>query len=219
MTKAKGPPIMSLVKDQQADPFQFLGGSIVGAWNDTLLNQTMMSVWARNSPPETQNKHFDATLAAMAGMEPKDELEAMMNAQLVAAHNATMEFYRRASQTDQSFEGTCAALNQATKLSRNFARLVEVRDKHRGKGQQKVTVEHVHVHAGGQAVVGVVEHAGGGGQNKLEEQPHAQHVTYAFEPAVWCEDAGRNALPIPSDGEWSMPNAWREITGGTEEEF
>jgi hypothetical protein len=31
-------------------------------------------------------------------------------------------------------------------------------NRHRGKGgQQKVTVEHVHVHAGGQAVVGVVE--------------------------------------------------------------
>ncbi|WP_169795959.1 hypothetical protein [Pseudoponticoccus marisrubri] len=127
MTKMKDPSIMSLVKDQKVDPFQFLGGSIVGAWNETLLNQTMMSVWARNSPPETQDQHFDATLAAMAGMEPRDELEAMMNAQLIASHNATMEFYRRANQTGQNFEGACAALNQATKLSRNFARLVEVR--------------------------------------------------------------------------------------------
>ena len=33
-------------------------------------------------------------------------------------------------------------------------------DKHRGKGQQKVTVEHVYVHAGGQAVVGMVETQG-----------------------------------------------------------
>ena len=33
---------------------------------------------------------------------------------------------------------------------------METLDKHRGKGQQKVTVEHVHVEAGGQAVVGNV---------------------------------------------------------------
>jgi hypothetical protein len=33
----------------------------------------------------------------------------------------------------------------------------EALNRHRGKGQQKVTVEHVHVHAGGQAVVGMVE--------------------------------------------------------------
>ncbi len=46
---------------------------------------------------------------------------------------------------EQTFEGRRANLNQGNKLS------------HRGKGQQKVTVEHVHVHSGGQAVVGVVE--------------------------------------------------------------
>jgi hypothetical protein len=33
-----------------------------------------------------------------------------------------------------------------------------------GQGQQKVTVEHVHVHEGGQAIVGMVE--GGGGSSK-----------------------------------------------------
>ena len=37
--------------------------------------------------------------------------------------------------------------------------------RHRGKGQQKVTVEHVHVNAGGQAIVGAVA-AGGGATRK-----------------------------------------------------
>ena len=39
-------------------------------------------------------------------------------------------------------------------------------NRHRGKGQQKVTVEHVHVHQGGQAIVGHVEHKREGGQEK-----------------------------------------------------
>ena len=34
---------------------------------------------------------------------------------------------------------------------------IETLNRHRGKGQQKVTVEHVHVHQGGQAIVGNVE--------------------------------------------------------------
>jgi hypothetical protein len=34
-------------------------------------------------------------------------------------------------------------------------------NRHRGKGQQKVTVEHVHVHEGGGAIVGNVESRGG----------------------------------------------------------
>ena len=42
-----------------------------------------------------------------------------------------------------------------------YADLMLALDKHRGKGQQRVTVEHVHVHEGGQAIVGNVE-AGGG---------------------------------------------------------
>jgi hypothetical protein len=42
--------------------------------------------------------------------------------------------------------------------------LIEALNRHRGKeGQQKVTVEHVDVHAGGQEVVDVVEAPGGRG--------------------------------------------------------
>jgi hypothetical protein len=37
---------------------------------------------------------------------------------------------------------------------------------YRGKGQQKVTVEHVHVHSGGQAIVGAVQ--GGWGVITIE---------------------------------------------------
>jgi len=35
-------------------------------------------------------------------------------------------------------------------------RTLEALQRYRGKGQQKVTVEHVHVNAGGQAIVGTV---------------------------------------------------------------
>ena len=51
-------------------------------------------------------------------------------------------------------------LTQATKLTRLHADLILALDKHRGKGQQIVRVEHVHVHQGGQAIVGNVQ-AGG----------------------------------------------------------
>jgi hypothetical protein len=38
--------------------------------------------------------------------------------------------------------------------------LLDTLNRHRGKGQQKVTVEHVHVHKGGQAIVGNIEAQG-----------------------------------------------------------
>ena len=90
-----------------------------------------------------------------------------MAAQLIAAHNAAMECYRRAMIGEQTFEGRRENLNQANKLSRTWAMLLEALNRHRGKGQQKVTVEHVHVHAGGQAVVGVVETTGGWGSQQI----------------------------------------------------
>src|SRR4051812_35812078 len=97
----------------------------------------------------------------------------MMAAQLIAAHNAVMESYRRAMIPDQPFESWREALNQANKLSRSYAALLEALNRHRGKGQQKVTVEHVHVHEGGQAIVGAVE-AGGGASAKTRNQPRAK---------------------------------------------
>jgi len=43
--------------------------------------------------------------------------------------------------------------NLAVKLLRIFTSQMEALQRYRGKGQQKVTVEHVHVNAGAQAIV------------------------------------------------------------------
>lgn len=51
--------------------------------------------------------------------------------------------------------------------TRTFAALLEALNRHRGKSsEQKVTVEQVHLHAGGQAIVGTVEAPGGRGRGK-----------------------------------------------------
>jgi hypothetical protein len=99
----------------------------------------------------------------------KDELEGLMAAQLVVADNAAMECCRRAMIGEQTESYRESA--QVNKLSRTFATLLEALNRRRGKGEQKVTVEHVRVHSGGQAVVGPAESAGGGDRTKLEDQP------------------------------------------------
>src|ERR1700688_3530394 len=121
----------------------------------------------------------------------------MLASQLLASHNAAMECYRRAMLPEQTFEGRRENLSQANKLSRTHATLLEALNRHRGKGQQRVTVEHVHVHEGGQAIVGNVE--GGGVQTKSENQPHA--LGYAPGQTLRSESAERQAVPIPRDGQ------------------
>jgi hypothetical protein len=68
------------------------------------------------------------------------------------------------------------AIVRMVKLLRTYTMQVEALQRYRGKGQQKVTVEHVHVHSGGQAIVGAVK--GGGVQSKSEDQPIATALTY-----------------------------------------
>ena len=67
------------------------------------LTQTPTAAWwtissptLKGSSPEDRNKQFTATVAALIVIALKDELEGMMSAQLLAAHNAAMECYRRA---------------------------------------------------------------------------------------------------------------------------
>jgi hypothetical protein len=193
-----------------------VGGSPSDDWNNVLANQTVQALWLTNSDPETANRRRSATIAALVGIGPKDELEGMMAAQLIAAHNAAMECYRRGMISEQTLEGRRENLAQANKLSRTFATLLETLDRHRGKGQQKVTVEHVHVYQGGQAVVGVVT-PGGGDRERLEEQPRAKEIDHAPKPAVWSADKARQPVPITGDDERPLPDARRNVarrTGG-----
>ena len=211
-------PEIPIGKDSnvQTGRLKAMGGSQSDQWNETLAGQAVLSLWTKNSDSETSDKQLEGVLAALQGIGPKDELEGMMAAQLIAAHNATMECLRRAMIGEQTFEGRSENLSQANKLSRTFATLIEALNRYRGKGQQKVIVEHVHVHAGGQAVVGMVAapgKPGGGDANKFEEQPHAKQIAHAPEPAMPRPDPEPDVLPVTSNGKRALSDARRQGTG------
>jgi hypothetical protein len=150
------------------------------------------------------------------GIKPGDELEGMIAAQLIACHNASMECYRRAMIPDQSFEWWRENLNQANKLSRTYTTLLEGLNRHRGKGQQKVTVEHIHIHDGGQAIVGTVEAPGGGDTTKTKDQPHA--LGYAPGTKMPSTDTPPVPLPVACDEKRPLPDARRKVARPAEGE-
>ena len=108
------------------------------------------------------------TLSILGGIQPQDEIEGMLAVQMIGVHNLAMESLKRAMLGGQSFEGKQVNINQATKMLRTFTAQMEALKKYRTGGQQKMTVEHVHVNEGGQAIVGTVIQ-GGGEKNKNEE--------------------------------------------------
>ena len=182
-----------------------IGGSRSDDWNNRIANDTAEVLWLKYSDEETKTRQITAAVAGLIGIGPKDELEGMMAAQLIAAHSASMECFRRAMIGDQTFAGRSENLSQANKLSRTFAMLIDALNRHRGKGQQKVTVEHVHVHAGGQAIVGAVGTPGGGIGPESEEQPHAKQIAHAPEQAMRCEDEEREAVPVGGNEQRALP--------------
>ena len=112
----------------------------------------------------------NAVVAALHGIRPQNELEGLLAVQMVACHNMALECANRAMLPDQTSDGVYTNVNRVTKLMRTFTAQVEALQKLRGKtSQQKVTVEHVHVNKGGQAIVGAVnqrQSRGGGGEDQ-----------------------------------------------------
>jgi len=109
---------------------------------------------------DVDERDLNFMLAVVAGIEPRDQIEGMLAAQMAAIHMATMTFARQLAHVD-NLPRQDSAERAFNKLARTFTTQMEALNRYRSKGQQKMTVEHVHVHDGGQAIVGSVQ--GGGG--------------------------------------------------------
>src|SRR6202045_871356 len=215
-----GDKATAVVADDWKETLKRVGGSQSDDWNHVLHNQAIQSLWIKQSDNEVRARQYNAAITGLIGIAPQDEIEGMIAAQLIAAHNATMECYRRAMIDEQTLEGRRDNLSQANKLSRTYAVLLDALNRYRGKeGQQKVTVEHVDVHAGGQAVVGLVESPRGGinrNQRINSVQLRAKQIAHAPQPAVWSADKERQPLPVSGDAERPLPDARRDVPGRPE---
>jgi hypothetical protein len=79
---------------------------------------------------------------------------------MFGVHEAALSLLQRATLREQTVEGVQAAVLLSTRLMRLFNEQVELMSKLKGKpSRQRVTVEHVHVYQGGQAIVGAVSAA------------------------------------------------------------
>ena len=148
------------------------------------LNEIASLLWFPEGLDEAaKNARIIKAVDLFESIKPADGIEAMLAVQMVGAHSAAMECLRRAMGPGQTFEGRASNLGHAQKMMSLYARQLAALDKHRGKGEQKVTVKHVHVASGGQAIVGNVE-AGTAG----EPQPG---------PAASSQPASLEAPSVP----------------------
>lgn len=119
---------------------------------NSLLGQ-LINAGSRGQDVDEKGTNF--MLSVVKGIGPRDQMEAMLAAQMAAVHIATMTFARRLAHVD-NIPQQDSAERAFNKLARTFTIQMEALKRYRTGGEQKVTVQHVTVSEGGQAIVGNV---------------------------------------------------------------
>jgi hypothetical protein len=70
---------------QERGTLKWIGGSQSDDWNNRIANDTVSALWVKNSDDKARDRQFSAAIAGLVGINPEDELEGMMAAQLIAA--------------------------------------------------------------------------------------------------------------------------------------
>jgi hypothetical protein len=180
----KGPPRLKVQMHQgvartKVDHPEEIVGTLalmqgIGTTDSEFYNGLIGQLINASREKEASEAGTNFMLSVIKGIEPRDQIEAMLAAQMAAVHMATMTFARRLAHIENIPQQDSAS-NAFNKLARTFAAQVEALKRYRSGGEQKMTVQHVHVAEGGQAIVGNVNASteGVGARKKSEDQPHA----------------------------------------------
>lgn len=130
---------------------------MLGGFLSQIINSTASDV----GRPDEQSYRY--AMGFVVSLNPENEVEAALGAQMAATHVASMVASRKYLQatTPESRDAAERAMN---KFMRTFTTQMEALKRYRSKAQQVVRVERVTVEDGGQAIVGPVSHEGGGQQ-------------------------------------------------------
>lgn len=127
-----------------------------------LLSHCLKSLRAEEASDEQPaNDERAFMLSVIRDIDPRDAVERMLAVQMATTHVATIRAAGWLSRADNLAQGQTHSTAYA-KLSRTFAAQAEALRKHRTGGKQTVTVQHVNVSDGGQAIVGDVRSGGRG---------------------------------------------------------
>jgi hypothetical protein len=160
---------------------------------------------ATSGGPTVDETDLNFMVSVIKGIEPRDQVEAMLAAQMAAIHMATMRFIQHLPRIENLLQQD-AAERAINKFARTFAGQMEALKRYRTGGEQKVTVQHVSVGEGGQAIVGNIT------QNTRRPAPDSAATPPALthsktQPMKMVGDA--EATPAPVERKSLRSNAGR----------
>src|SRR3954462_25952 len=90
--------------EPEPDTLRGIGGSKSDRFNAALIDSVVKTGWfPTGMSDEDRAKQIFVAVTGLEAFRPKDEVEAMLCAQAMAAHHASMECARRAMFPDQPF--------------------------------------------------------------------------------------------------------------------
>jgi hypothetical protein len=190
--------------------FDLLKEALGTADKDFLAGVLGQLVTATTDGGKVDERGLNFMLAIVKDVAPKDQLETLLAAQMAAVHMATMTFAKRLGSAENLLQQDSAE-RAFNKLARTFAGQLEALKRYRTGGEQRLTVTHVTVNEGGQAIVGSVQTEGGCPRQKVEEQPYA--VNYSPGIEMPSPHTKREAVSVPRNGEWPLQDARRPLAG------
>lgn len=105
-------------------------------------------------PNKLDASGLNAATDLMSSIQPKDAMEGMLAAQMVACHTMAMTFAQRATALNQPDKAIESNLNRTTKMMRLFSQHAETLHKLRNKSQQTIQVQHVQIGQVHQGIIG-----------------------------------------------------------------
>jgi hypothetical protein len=136
-------------------------------------------------------------LAVIKGIKPRDQVEAMLAAQMAAVHDATMKLFPQLAMAEFVPQRDSAE-RTLNKLMRTFVTQMEALKRYRTGGEQKVTVQHVTVGEGGQAIVGNITQERGGGAAAKSVTPPLAIEDAKMVPMPTIENPTQTPIAVPS---------------------
>jgi hypothetical protein len=165
----------------------------VGTANSDFLDGLILQL--ANAGSQVDEGQINFMLAVVKGIEPRDQLEAMLGAQMAAVHMASMAFARRLANAEY-LQHQDSAERAFNKLTRTFVSQMEALKRYRTGGEQKVTVQHVSVSEGGQAIVGNVTQSSRGAAPEAAQSAPAALSHSPVGPMPVLKDSAATVVPL-----------------------
>ena len=196
-------PCLKVVKDERGTdlvpdhPSRIAGLALIGkalALEDYFLCSEYLSQLYESLGKKVDTQSLNFMIAVVEGIKPRDHIEAMLAAQMAAIHIATMRSAGRLANSETIAQRDSAE-RAFNKLARTFAAHMEALKRYRTGNEQKVTVQHVTVSEGGQAIVGHVT------QRSRETTPEQS----ARSPAALAHSQSVPMAPVGSPARSRVP--------------